>query len=101
MKYRPRGAETVKFDLIGRSHAGDDADDDDDDDVSGGIARLVGCARIYSVTQVTSSVMEDECTTVTQEGNTSAVAAAAAAPPPPGIRRLSSPCSHFPLSRNS
>ncbi|KYM96311.1 hypothetical protein ALC62_12962, partial [Cyphomyrmex costatus] len=62
-------------------------------------ARLAGCARIYLVTQVTSSAMEDECTTVTQEGNTSAVAAAA--PPPPGIRRLSSPCSHFPLSCNS
>ncbi|KYN44035.1 hypothetical protein ALC56_01573, partial [Trachymyrmex septentrionalis] len=58
-------------------------------------------ARIYSVTQVTSSAMEDECTTVTQEGNTSAVVVAAAPPPPGGIRRLSSPCSHFPLSCNS
>ncbi|TGZ51777.1 Uncharacterized protein DBV15_04954 [Temnothorax longispinosus] len=44
--------------------------------------------------------MEDECTTVTQEGNTSAAAATATAARYPS-RRLSSLCSHFSLSRSS
>jgi len=35
-------------------------------------------APVYTRCQVTSSAMEDECTTVTQEGNTSAVAVAVA-----------------------